>query len=122
MTDMNVNEVELNGVKYVRKDSVKSIDQPEGDYVVVRTYSAGVHAGYLKERNGKEVTLTNTRRLWYWKGASTLSQVAGEGITSPEECKFPAAIAEITLTEAIEVIPCTTKAREIIQGVKEWMS
>lgn len=122
MTDMNVNEVELNGVAYVRKDSVKGIEKPEGDYVVVRTYSAGVHAGYLKERNGKEITLTNTRRLWYWKGAATLSQVAGEGITQPDECKFPAAIAEITLTEAIEVIPCTLKAKQIIEGVKEWKS
>ena len=116
------NEIELNGVTYVPKDSVKTIEQPSGDYVVVRTYSAGVHAGYLKSREGKEVTLTNVRRLWYWRGAATLSQVAGEGITKPEECKFPAPIAEITLTEAIEIIPCTDKAKSIIEGVKEWKS
>ena len=122
MSDINVNEVELNGVKYVRKDSVKGIEQPKGDYVVVRTYSAGVHAGYLEKREGKEVTLLNVRRLWYWKGAATLSQVAGEGITQPNECKFPAAIAEITLTEAIEIIPCTPKAKKIIEEVEEWKS
>ena len=115
-----INEVEINGTKYVRKDSIKSIDQPSGDYVVVRTYSAGVHAGYLKSEDGNEVTLTDTRRLWYWKGAASLSQVAGEGISNPDSCKFPAAIAEIRLKEVIEVIPCTQKAQSIIEGVEAW--
>lgn len=122
MTETSINEIEINGVEYVRKDSVKGVEKPSGNYVVVRTYSAGVHAGYLEKREGKEVTLLNARRLWYWKGASTLSQIAGEGISLPGECKFPAAIAEITLTEAIEIIPCTLKAKEIIEGVKEWKS
>ena len=90
--------------------------------MVVRTFSAGVHAGYLKSREGKEVTLTNSRRLWYWKGAATLSQVAGAGISKPKECKFPAAIAEITLTEAIEIIPCTDVAKNTIEGVAVWIS
>jgi len=113
---MNANEIEINGETYV-----KQTDRVSGDYVVVRTYSAGVHAGHLKKREGKEVTLTNTRRLWHWRGAATLSQVAGSGITDPKGCKFPAAIAEITLTEAIEVIPCTEKAESILKGVAEWV-
>lgn len=122
MNEAKINEIEVNGVKYIAKDSINPIEQPDGDYVVIRTYSAGVHAGYLKSRDGKEVTLTSARRLWYWKGAATLSQVAGEGISLPDECKFPAPIAEITLTEAIEVIPCTAKAKSVIEGVKEWKS
>jgi len=122
MNEAKINEIEVNGVKYVAKDSISNIEQPSGNYVVVRTYSAGVHAGYLKSRDGKEVTLTNARRLWSWCGAATLSQVAGEGISLPNECKFPAPIAEITLTEAIEIIPCTAKAKSIIESVKEWKS
>jgi hypothetical protein len=118
MTEINVNEIEVNGETYVKKSA--QLEKPKGDYVVVRTYSAGVHAGYLKSREGKEVVLTNTRRLWYWDGAATLSQVAGEGIQEPDNCKFPAAIAEILLLEAIEIIPCTEKAKQIIEGVKEW--
>ena len=109
-------KINVDGVNYVEEK-----EQISSDYVVVRTMSAGVHAGYLKSRKGKEVTLTNTRRLWYWKGAATLSQVAGSGITEPDNCKFPAPIQEITLTEAIEVIPCTEKAKIIIKGVKEWV-
>ena len=118
----DIKEMEINGEVYVKKSDVSnSIEKPKGDYVVVRTYSAGVHAGYLKSRDGKEVVLTNTRRLWYWKGAASLSQLAGTGITNPDACKFPAPIAEITLTEAIEVIPCTDNAKSIIEGVKEWV-
>ena len=117
----NITEIEINGEKYVKKSDLPDIEKPSGDYVVVRTYSAGVHAGHLKSRDGKEVTLTNVRRLWYWKGAATLSQVAGAGISNIDACKFPAAIPEITLTEAIEVIPCTDKAKTIIESAKEWV-
>jgi hypothetical protein len=91
-----------------------------GKYVLVRTYSAGVHVGILKSRNGKEVTLTNARRIWYWEGAATLSQLAMDGTSKPENCKFPCAVNEILLTEAIEIIPITDKARESIASVNVW--
>ena len=115
------NEIEINGEVYIKKSSIENIEKPTGDYVVIRTYSAGVHAGYLKAKDGKEVTLDSARRLWFWEGAATLSQVAGSGITKPEECKFPAAIDSITLTEAIEIIPCTDTARTIIENIKPWV-
>ena len=117
----NINEVEINGEIYIKKSDCNHPEKPSGDYVIVRTYSAGVHAGYLKSHDGQEVVLTNTRRLWYWKGAATLSQVAGAGIANPGACKFPAAIAEIKLMQAIEIIPCTNKAKDIIEGVIEWV-
>jgi len=91
-----------------------------GKDVLVRTYSAGVHVGTLKSRDGKEVVLTNARRIWYWDGAATLSQLAIDGTSKPENCKFPGAVPEILLTEAIEIIPITDKARESIAGVKAW--
>jgi len=90
------------------------------DYVIVRTYSAGVHAGYLQERNGKEVVLRKSRRIWYWDGAASLSQLAQDGTSKPNQCKFPCAVESITLTEAIEIISCTEKSRQSIQEVKVW--
>lgn len=89
-------------------------------FVIVRTYSAGVHAGFLKSRKDKEVILTKARRIWYWNGASTLSQLAMEGTKKPEDCKFPCAVDEILLTEAIEIIPCTEQAQKSIEDVKIW--
>lgn len=110
-------EIIVDGVIYVPKTETAEV---LADYVIVRTYSAGVHAGYLVSRKDKEVVLKNARRIYYWDGAATLSQLAMEGTSKPENCKFPQAITEITLTEAIEVIPCTLKAKESIEGVKEW--
>lgn len=91
-----------------------------GKYCIVRTYSAGVHAGTLKAHNGKEVILTDSRRIWYWDGAASLSQLANDGTSKPGNCKFPAPTPEILLTEAIEIIPCSEKARTSIEGVHQW--
>jgi len=109
--------VMVDGEEYVPKGSSPEMAD---NYVIVRTYSAGVHAGELVERNGKEVTLKNARRIWYWAGAATLSQLAMEGTKEPDKCKFPREVKTIILTEAIEIIPCTEKAQKSIKGVKIW--
>lgn len=91
-----------------------------GKYCIVRTHSAGVFAGTLHSRDGKEVVLHNARRIWYWSGAASLSQLAMEGTKDPSNCKFPCPVDEILLTEAIEVIPCSDTAIASIQGVSVW--
>ena len=91
-------------------------------YVIVRTYSAGCFAGYLKSRKGQEVVLAKARRLWYWDGAATLSQLAQSGTSKPQNCKFPEAVDLIELTQAIEIIDVTPAAKASIDGVKLWVS
>ena len=89
-------------------------------YVIVRTYSAGVFAGELAERSGKEARLLNARRLWYWKGAASLSQLAQSGTSKPKECKFPEAVSSVLLTETIEILDVSAAARASIEGVPVW--
>ena len=89
-------------------------------YVIVRTYSAGVFAGTLESRKGKEVVLSNARRIWYWEGAASLSQLAMSGTSNPGGCKFPEPVASVTLLEAIEILGVTPKAKASIEGVKIW--
>ena len=91
-----------------------------GKYCIVRTYSAGVFAGTVASRDGKEVTLNGARRIWYWTGAASLSQLATKGTSSPKTCKFPCAVEEVLLTEVIEIIPITLVARKSIEGVPVW--
>ncbi len=88
-------------------------------YVVIRTYSAGVFAGYLVKRKGKECELINARRIWYWKGAASLSQLANEGVKCPLECKFAQPV-HVELTEVIEVLYATEAARNNIEAVPVW--
>ena len=116
--------MEINGRKFVPLDEVNTnTPAPDLDgmpYMMVRTYSAGVFAGYLKSRNGKEVELVNARRIWYWDGAASLSQLATEGTSKPDKCKFPCEVANVLLTEAIELIPITEKAKASIAEVPVW--
>lgn len=119
---MESNEIVINGETYVKKSSVQNLKQnTEGlEYVIVRTYSAGVFAGYLASRNGREVKILNARRLWQWYGAASLSQLALEGVKQPEKCKFPAEVSVIEVMEAIEILPCTEAAFESIKNVAVW--
>lgn len=120
--DTEVKTITINGIEYVQKGSdSKPAEIFEGmRYVICRTYSAGVFAGYLEKREGKEVVMKNARRIWYWDGAASLSQLAMEGTSKPENCKFPCAVTRVELTEVIEILDCTEKARKSIQGVKLW--
>jgi hypothetical protein len=121
MSDKCPNVIKINNTEYVKKESLEPAKQMDGlDYVIVRTYSAGVFAGYLKSRDGKEVRLLNARRIWYWDGAASLSQLSMEGTKSPQNCKFPCEVEKVDLTEAIEILYCTEDARISIQNVPIW--
>ncbi len=94
--------------------------KPKDPYVIVRTFSAGVFAGTLKHREGKEVTLTDARRIWYWAGAASLSQLAQSGTSRPHDCKFPEPVSQVILTEAIEILSTTPEAEKSIKEVPVW--
>ncbi len=101
-------------VKAIKKSIAKETRK------IVRTYSAGVFFGNIESRNGQEVTMTNARRIWYWAGAASLSELAQRGTSKPQECKFPVAVDRVTLTQAIEIIDVTPAAAAIIDGVAVW--
>lgn len=113
---------------YARKQIASSLTVLKGmkmttdnkRYVIVRTYSAGVFAGTLISRNGREVVLHNARRLWYWSGAASLSQLAMEGVKNPHDCKFPCEVDRVELLEAIEILDCTCAAKQSIASVPVW--
>jgi len=91
-----------------------------GHYCIVRSARAGVFAGTVASRNGQEVCMTNARRIWYWDGAASLSQLAISGASRPENCKFPAAVPNVMLMEVVEILPTTASAEQFIKGVAEW--
>jgi len=117
-----VAEVVINGVAYVPKGS-EGVMAPMVDglkYVICRTCSAGVFAGFLETRNGQEVVMRKARRLWMWVGAASLSQLAVDGVAKPKECKFPEIIDRVELLQAIEIIDVTDKAKKSIESVPVW--
>lgn len=89
-------------------------------YVIVRTYSAGVFAGYIESRKGQEVIMSDARRLWYWDGAASLSQLAVDGVSRPQNCKFPCTVSHVELLNAIEILDVSEKAKASIASVPVW--
>lgn len=109
----------VDGVKYVQE---QPYDRCDKKYCIVRADSAGVFAGWIDIKsvsNGCGI-IYDSRRLWRWAGAASLSQLSVDGVSKPDECKFPCVVAETILFEIIEIIPCTEKAIESINGVKVW--
>lgn len=92
----------------------------ENKYVIVRGDRSGVFAGLLVSQEGQKVVLKECRRLWYWNGAASISQIAKEGVKSPGSCKFTVTVDEIAILDAIEIIPTTAEAEANIKAVREW--
>ena len=87
---------------------------------IFRGDRSGVFYGEMGERDGREVQIINCRRLWYWDGAASLSQLALEGVTEPRRCKFTVTVPELIITDLIEFIPCSEAACKSIDGVPVW--
>ena len=109
------NEIEIDGQKYkkVTRAAVSG-------YSVIRCEKSGVFVGKIVNRDGREVQAENVRRLWYWKGAASLSELAMRGVSKPDECKFPVAVDVMELLDVIEITPMTEDAKKTIDEVKIW--
>lgn len=91
---------------------------------IIRADRAGVFYGEVVKTDatpaGIIATIKNCRRLWYWDGAASLSQLAAEGTTAPSSCKFTVTVDEMMVAGVIEIIPCTEAAVKSIDSVRVW--
>jgi len=108
-------QITIDGEVFVKQPNTNNLK-----YVIVRGNNSGAFAGFLESHQGTQVTLKAARRLWYWDGAASLSQLAMEGVSKPENCKFPCEVNSILITDALEVIDATDKAKESIKKVSVW--
>lgn len=92
----------------------------DNKYYIIRGDRSGVFFGQIASRNGQEVELRNVRKLWYWDGACAVEQLAMDGVMRPSNCKFTVVVPEVTITDAIQILPCSDKATKVLAGVKEW--
>ena len=111
----------IDGVEYTPRGEYEPAKDLNGmKYCIVRTYSAGVFAGYVESRKGQEIVMRDARRIWYWAGAASLSQLAVDGTSKPHDCKFPCSVDRVELLQVIEILNCTEKAQKSIQKVEVW--
>ena len=122
---MNIDDLTLGQIKQIQGlcgGVAAEVEPFLGQYVVVRTYSAGVFAGTVKQRIGKKVLLENARRLWRWQTANngvSLSEVAVYGINQANSkiC----CVESLKLIQDIEISPCSDVARKSIEESKEYV-
>lgn len=93
----------------------------KNEKVIVRCDRSGVFYGEIESRNGSEAKIINCRCIWSWKGANSLMELALNGTKKPEDCRFTVYLKEITVLDVIQILPCTKKAINSIEGVKEWV-
>lgn len=118
---MKTDKITINGLDYVSVNSLKSgkvADPIKGlTYCIVRTYSAGVWAGWVDLKvYGGNMIVKDARRLWRWWSEFTLSALATTGIKDGKESenKYAMPVSEVYLTNVIELIPCTELAKNQI--------
>jgi hypothetical protein len=105
-------------IESINKEEI--LTEKDKRLVIVRDNYAGVFFGAIISKKGKTCKLIDVRRIWYWDGAASLSQLAEEGVSKPENCKFPCKVSQIELLDIAEVIEVTPKAIESINNVPIW--
>lgn len=105
----------VNGVRYHAEK-----EKSEHPWVIVRSAEAGVFFGEFCERNGNTVVLNSSRRLWYWSGAASLSELSVNGVKNSRECKFPIAVKNHEIFGVCEILQVTEEARKSINSVPVW--
>ena len=93
-----------------------------GQKVIVRTEHAGVFYGIVREYDqmDRSVEIRDCRRIWYWNGAASLSELAESGPKRPRDCKFSVTVGSIVVMGVKEIIPCTDEAVKAIDSVPVW--
>ena len=90
---------------------------------IIRTVNAGVFFGEVVNTEytpaGVIAEMKDCRRLWFWNGAASLSQLAMEGVNKSGS-KFTVTVPAMKVIGVIEIIPCTEKAVESINNVPVW--
>lgn len=118
---MNIDDLTIGQAKELSslfgKSEAKSngLNSLIGQKCIVRTFSAGVWFGTLKEKSSNEIYLENARRINYYKTVKgiSLSSVANNGVHADSRIAEP---TEIVWLQPIELIRCTEVAINSIEG------
>lgn len=114
--------------KTAKRPSAKQTNRKpkELEYVIVRTHIAGVHCGYLEHASASDdrIVLLEARRIWYWDGAASISEIAVHGLNPKRAAGSK--IAEVVPRQNLrwsdhgEIIALSPTAAKQIQEFPVW--
>lgn len=106
--DSEINEIKVNGVDYVRKDSV-SEKECVGDVKICILQRGWVMVGKL-ERNGDQCKLHNASVIRIWGTTKGLGEIAKDGPTSSTKLDKTNGVVEFNDATMIACISCEEKS------------
>lgn len=119
---MNIDNLTLGQIKEIKKlvsdeqSGKKQLhDAWIGEYVIVRSYSEGVNAGYLEAADDSGVVLRDARRLWSHapkdKSMSWFEGVALSGLSSSSKISSP---VNKIIVDRYTIVECSKDAEKSI--------
>lgn len=88
--------------------------------VIVRTCSAGVFYGKLKQVENDSLILNDCRRIWRWYGANNLSNMALVGVTDKSQTRISPKTQNHLVKGFVEIIPMSIDAINNLDSVSDW--
>jgi hypothetical protein len=116
-----IDEIVIKGITYVPKESAQTFAENVDNmpFVLVRGYGSGVQFGYMKKREGCEIELINSRRIWSWNGATETNQIDVSGIDNGSS-KVTVVVPHKIVTDAIEIMTLTKQAADNLKKCSIW--
>jgi hypothetical protein len=99
-----INEVEINGIKYVRKDSIVAQKEFDGDIKIVILQRGWIYVGRF-ERNGTDCKLHNASCIRVWGTTKGLQELVNGVTTSTklDKCEGVVEFDWLTVIHTITV-------------------
>jgi hypothetical protein len=104
--NQEINEIEINGIKYIRKDSVKEVKEFTGDIKIVVLQRGWIYIGRF-ERNGNNCKLHNAYNIRIWGTTKGLPELVN-GATNKtilDKCEGVVEFDYLTVIHTITVNP-----------------
>lgn len=89
-------------------------------YYIIRCDRSGVFFGKIGKREGQEAQILDARCVFYWAKAATIMELSQTGDKSSSNSKITVEVPEITVTDVIQIVPCTDEAVSVFKSTPEW--
>ena len=107
MEKANVCEIELNGVGYIRKDSISKQDI-KGDIKIVILQRGWIVIGRF-ERNGSDCKMSNAAVIRTWGTTNGLGEIAKKGPTDSTKLDKCYGVVQFDYLTVVATIDCEEK-------------
>ncbi len=87
--------------------------------VIARIDRAGVFHGTLDYIDNEIIRLKDTRRIYYWNGALSVTDMAAKGLTGGR-ISIPVTTVEFLSDKIVEINECSDEATKSIEAIKPW--